>query len=203
MIKGKKKTVIITAVIAAVVIALGAFLFDFLKFYKLATFSESEIDNVCKTMSQISDGEIEKRAFPDDDKYVLCFVNGGDEYALFVMEKVYYHNIRSTERYSVKYENTETENEVSSLSFDIGETEQAVIYFWNNDTPIDKAEYDLEETATGKASKKSIDGIQDNYISIVYPYDDFSIEGIEFYSNNSVVYSEKRAEGRQGGLIED
>ena len=119
------------------------------------------------------------------------------------MEKVYYHNIRSTERYSVKYENTETENEVSSLSFDIGETEQAVIYFWNNDTPIDKAEYDLEETATGKASKKSIDGIQDNYISIVYPYDDFSIEGIEFYSNNSVVYSEKRAEGRQGGLIED
>ena len=71
MTKGKKKTVIITAVIAAVVIALGAFLFDFLKFYKLATFSESEIDNVCKTMSQISDGEIEKRAFPDDDKYVI------------------------------------------------------------------------------------------------------------------------------------
>lgn len=169
MKKVSKFKCVIIILVVAVVILIAVVLFDFFKFYKLATFSESEIDNVCKTMSQISDGEIEKRAFPDDDKYVLCFVNGGDEYALFVMEKVYYHNIRSTERYSVKYENTETENEVSSLSFDIGETEQAVIYFWNNDTPIDKAEYDLEETATGKASKKSIDGIQDNYISIVYP----------------------------------
>ncbi|MGN0528778.1 MAG: hypothetical protein ACI4IE_06555 [Eubacterium sp.] len=197
-----KCVIIILAV--AVVILMVVVLFDFFKFYKLETFSENEIENVCLTMSQISDAEVKRCDFPNDNKYVLCFVNGEDEQALFIIEKVYYHNLKSTERFKVKYENVDSENEVSSISFDIDEAKQAVIYFWNDDMLIESADYTLKENKTNNISTNSISDIQDNYVCIEYLFDDFSLEQIDFYdSNNSVVYSEKRAEGRQGGLIED
>lgn len=204
MTKRKKTAIIITAFITVIIIVIAVFLFDFLKFYKLETFSENEIENICLTMSQISDAEVKRCDFPNDDKYVLCFVNGEDEQALFIIEKVYYHNLKSTERFKVKYENVDSENEVSSISFDIDEAKQAVIYFWNDDLLIESADYTLKENKTNNISTNSISDIQDNYVCIEYLFDDFSLEQIDFYdSNNSVVYSEKRAEGRQGGLIED
>ncbi len=191
----KKKVIILSCLIISFVILISLTVFDAYKFFKLETFPKERIQNVCITMSEAEEGRFEEIPFKNENGYVFYLLNNDEnKNALFVLQKMYYHNIKQTERYKVKFENTDTENTVSSLSFKLNDNDNLLIYHWNNHSNISKIRYELLDK-NGKTTEKEAE-CENNIIFIPYNPEENRVSKIDFLDkNNTVLYGEQREEG--------
>lgn len=209
MKKSKKITVIISVVFATILLAAGAFFaFDYYKFYNLETFSTDEIDEVCLTMSGIEDDVIEKYALPfGADDYMLCRLEDENKHAVFIIEKVYFHNKGKEARYKVKFESVEEEQDISSMSFRVNDDTEVIIYYWKNNIPVRSADYTLERRESSETEVKTIENesfYNSGYFYIDYFYNDYAVKGINFYDDaGNIIFTEQRATGYENELIEN
>lgn len=193
----KKKIAVFTSVPLIIMVILISFIaFDLYKFFKLETFPEERIQDVCLTMSEAEEGQFKEIPFENENGYVFYLLNNDEnKNALFVLKKMYYHNINQTERYKVKFENIDTDNTVSSLSFKLNDNDSLLIYHWNNNSNISKIKYELldkNNTTTGKEAD-----CENNIVFLQYNSEESKISKIDFLDkNNTILYSEQREEGK-------